>query len=220
MDYQNSIFDVADNNYYVREISKKETYYLLLNVHYARRLPPMSYAYGLFFGMELVGVITYGMPASPSLCVGVCGKEYRENVLELNRLCLVNNKKNEASMLVGKSLKMLPPRKIIVSYADTNQDHLGIVYQATNFIYTGITKARKEWAVKGLEKMHTKALSNTVSGMDNPLQALKDKYGDDFYQRERSQKHRYVMFTGNKTDKKELKLALKYPEMPYPKGKE
>ena len=93
MDYQNSIFDIADNNYYVREISKKETHYLLLNVHYARRLPPMSYSYGLFLGMNLVGVVTYGMPASPSLCVGVCGKEYRDRVLELNRLCLVNNKK-------------------------------------------------------------------------------------------------------------------------------
>jgi hypothetical protein len=29
---------------------------------------------------------------------------------------------------------------ILVSYADTRQGHMGIVYQATNWIYTGMTK--------------------------------------------------------------------------------
>ncbi len=29
---------------------------------------------------------------------------------------------------------------IIVSYADTSQNHHGYIYQATNWIYTGLTK--------------------------------------------------------------------------------
>ena len=178
----------------------------------------MSYAYGLFLDNELKGVVTYGMPASPSLCKGVAGDKWRKHVLELNRLCLVDNLPNEASRLVGASLKLLPKPLVVVSYADTAQSHTGYIYQATNFLYTGITVKRTEWAVRGLEHMHTKAISNTVAHLDMPpLQAVKEIYGDRFYYRERSQKHRYVFLVGNKTRRKELQQALRYPALPYPK---
>ena len=204
--------------YSVRAINKSDTHDLLLNVHYARRIPPISFAYGLFSDEVLKGVVTYGMPASPALCKGVCGEEWRRNVLELNRLCLVDNQPNEASRLVGASLKLLPQPKIVVSYADTAQKHTGFIYQATNFIYTGITVKRTEWAIRGLEHMHTKAISNTVANLGKPpLEALKEKYGDRFYYRDRSQKHRYVFLIGNKSERKVLKKALRYPVLPYPK---
>lgn len=204
--------------YSVRAINKSDTHDLLLNVHYARRIPPISFAYGLFNDEVLKGVVTYGMPASPALCKGVCGEEWRRNVLELNRLCLVDNQPNEASRLVGASLKLLPQPKIVVSYADTAQKHTGFIYQATNFIYTGITVKRTEWAIRGLEHMHTKAISNTVANLGKPpLEALKEKYGDRFYYRDRSQKHRYVFLIGNKSERKVLKKALRYPVLPYPK---
>lgn len=204
--------------YDVRQIDKRETHWLLLNVHYAKRIPPMSYAYGLFLDDELKGVVTYGMPASPSLCKGVAGEEWRKHVLELNRLCLVDNLPNEASRLVGASLKLLPKPTIIVSYADTAQNHTGFIYQATNFLYTGMTVKRTEWTVKGLEHMHTKAISNSVANSDKPpLEAIKEKYGDRFYYRDRSQKHRYIFFVANKTDKKKLLKALRYAPLPYPK---
>jgi hypothetical protein len=138
----------------------------------------------------------------------------------LNRLCLVDNLPNEASRLVGASLKLLPKPTIIVSYADTAQNHTGFIYQATNFLYTGVTVKRTEWTVKGLEHMHTKAISNSVSKSDKPpLEAIKEKYGDRFYYRERSQKHRYIFLVANKTDKKKLLKALRYQPLPYPKEK-
>lgn len=205
-------------NYTVAPIDKKQTHWLLLNVHYAKRIPPMSYAFGLFLDDELKGVVTYGMPASPALCKGVCGEEWKRNVLELNRLCLVDNQKNEASRLVGASLKLLPEKTVVVSYADSAQKHTGFIYQATNFLYTGMTVKRTEWAIRGLEHMHTKAISNTVRNSDKPpLEALKEMYGDRFYYRDRSQKHRYIFMVGNKKHKKEMLKALKYPVLPYPK---
>lgn len=198
--------------YQVKAIEKKRTHSFLLDIHYARRIPPISFAFGLFENDDLVGVITYGMPASPSLCKGICGKEYKDMVIELNRLCLLNNKKGEASRLVGASLRLLPKPKIVVSYADTSQEHTGIVYQATNFIYTGSTKPRTEIAVRGLEHFHSKALSNMAS-----KEELIAQYGDRVYQRPRSVKHRYIFFLGNKTEKKQMLKALKYPVLPYPK---
>lgn len=201
------------SEYQVREIPKNQTHDLLLNVHYAKRIPPISFAFGLFKLEKLVGVVTFGVPASPPLCKGICGQEFRHLVLELNRLCLVNNAKGEASRLVGASLRLLPKPRIIVSYADTAQDHVGVVYQATNFIYTGKTKPRTELAVKGLEHMHSKALSNLAN-----KQELLKKYGDRVYQRPRSVKHRYIYFIGSKKDRANFMQNLRYSVLPYPKS--
>ena len=205
------LFDTPHEGYSVRRIDPKETYDYLLNIHYAKRIPSISYAYGLYLDDDLVGVITYGSPASPSLCTGICGPEYRSKVLELNRLCLKNNQPNEASRLVGASFKLLPKPTIIVSYADTQQKHEGIVYQATNFLYTGLSSQRNEWTVKGLEHMHSKTLSD-----GNTLESIKEKYGDDFYYRERSRKHRYIMMLGSKSEKKQMIKDLRYEVQDYP----
>ena len=56
-------------------------------------------------------MVSYGTPASPDLCKGICGEEYKHLVKELNRLVLINNIKNEASLLIGKSLKLLKKLK-------------------------------------------------------------------------------------------------------------
>jgi hypothetical protein len=103
----------------VLPIKSEEAVPWILQKHYAKRLPSISYAFGLYENNQLIGVVTYGIPASNSLCEGVCGKQNKEYVIELNRLCLLNNDKNQSSFLVGNSLKMLPKPKIIVSYADT-----------------------------------------------------------------------------------------------------
>ena len=185
----------------------------LLEKHYAKRIPQIMNSFGLYKDDILVGVVTYGIPASPSLCMGICGKEYSEKVLELNRVCLLDNFKNEASFLVANSIKLLPKPSIVVSYADKAQGHVGYVYQATNFIYTGLSANRVDWAIKGMEHKHSKTISDGMS-----LDDMKDKYGDDFYYVERSRKHRYIFFHGSKTDKKVMRSKLKYPVEAYPKG--
>ena len=188
-------------NYSVNKISYEDTKPFILNIHYAKRMPSISYAYGLFLNNELVGMVSYGSPVSPSLCRGIAGLENKSFVIELNRLVLKYNKKNEASMLVGKSLKLLPKPKIIVSYADTKQNHIGYIYQATNFLFTGTTKPRTDIAGKnGKHSRHH----------------LGDKTKRVF----RSAKHRYVFINGNKKDKKKLLKELKYPILSYPKGNE
>ena len=74
----------------VKRISREETKNFILEIHYARRMPCVQYAFGLFDGDYPfpVGVVTYGQPASAPLCKGVAGEENRKHVLELNRLVL------------------------------------------------------------------------------------------------------------------------------------
>lgn len=199
--------------YEVLPVSSKETHWFLLNIHYAKRIPSISHAFGLYEDDQLVGVICYGTPASSTLCRGVCGDKWQSSVLELNRLVLKNNKKNEASRLIAGSMKLLPKPRIIVSYADTAQSHSGVVYQATNFIYTGLSAKFRDPKVKGLEHQHH---ASYARGLTN-AQVI-EKFGkENVYFVERSRKHRYIKFIGNKTEVKEMRSDLRYKVLPFPK---
>jgi hypothetical protein len=208
-----TLFIDVEKDYEVAQIRSDETYKFCLEIHYAKRIPSISFAFGLFRYGELVGVVTYGTPPSSTLCRGICGEKYQKNVLELNRLVLRDNQPNEASRLVGGSLKLLPKPRIIVSFADTAQNHEGFVYQATNFLYTGLSAKFKDPQVRGLEHQHHATYAH---GLTN--KQVVEKYGaENVTFIERSRKHRYITFTGNKTEKKAMLAALRYQILPYPK---
>jgi hypothetical protein len=216
--HQPDLFSDGQAGYHVRAIDPRETHPFILDVHYAHRLPAISYAFGLIRDGELVGIVTYGKPASHTLCQGVCGIEWSSQVLELNRLCLLDNQTNEASRLVGASLRLLPKPTVVVSYADTAQDHLGVIYQATNFIYTGTTTARDEWYVEGDEQNHSRQLFHLASNTElGGLAGLREMFGERLKTRPRSVKHRYIYFVAGRTDRRHLFEALRYPIQPYPK---
>lgn len=201
----------------INKIPAKEAEPFLLMRHYARRLCPISYAFGAWAGPVLIGVVTYGTPASSPLRAGICGEEWGDKVLELNRLCC-DNTKNVASTLVGRSLRLLPKPSVVVSYADTAQGHVGYIYQATNFIYTGLSAKRTDWKIKGREHLHGATVADESRGQENRAEWMRQKYGDDFYLQERSRKHRYVYFCGSNKQREDMKRALRYPIEPYPKG--
>ena len=202
----------------VRPIIPEDAHPWLLSKHYAHRLCPISYAFGAFEGNNLIGIVTYGTPVSSTLRDGVCGKDFSSSVLELNRLCC-ESRKNLASSLVGRSLGLLPKPSIVVSYADTGQGHIGFVYQATNFIYTGLSAKFKDPMVKGMEHKHHTTIGDEGRGHPSRIEFLKNKYGaENVYYIERDRKHRYVYFCGSKTQKKALLKSLKYEVLPYPKG--
>lgn len=184
-----------------RPVSREEWLPLVLNYHYARRVPSVSFAYGVEYDGELIGVVTFGKPASNSLCKGVCGEEYSKNVYELNRLVLLQPLKNVASQLIGYALRELKKHNlIIVSYADTAMNHNGYVYQATNFMYTGRTAQRTDkYVPKGKHSRH-------YTDENTNLRVV------------RSAKERYIYITGDKSFKKQALKALNYPVKPYPKN--
>jgi hypothetical protein len=201
----------------VLPVTRKDYLPFLLDVHYAQRCPSVSWAFGLYVDDYLEGVVTYGTPSSAPLRRGVCGDAFKSHVIELNRLCLLSNHRNHASILVGRSLRFLQGNKIVVSFADTQQGHVGYVYQATNFLYCGLSAKRTDWKVKGMEHLHGQTIADEFRGAPNRSKAMRDKYGDDFYLAPRPRKHRYVTFIGTRKFKKDAKRSLLYPTMPYPK---
>lgn len=200
----------------VKSIKSEETKEWFLYKHYAHRLPNIVYAFGLYDGNELVGVCSFGIPASPSLVVGALGEEYKNMFFELNRLCVNDNlPKNTLSFFVGACLRMLNngSPKVIVSYADSGMGHHGYIYQATNWIYTGMTKPHVEYSLPGFDNKHSRHALDDFGGINK----AKEK-GVEFEIKERTLKYRYFYFIGNKREKQKMKKSLKYPILPYPKG--
>jgi len=174
-----------------------------MNVHYARRLPSVSFGFQLLIGGEDCGALTIGKPASPWICRGVCGGKHSEKVWELNRLVLREGlPKNTASEFLSGCLRLLSKQgdKVIVSYSDEAWGHRGYIYQATNFIYTGCSKPRTD--VDPGEGKHSRHYSMTDEARSR--------------RKNRSAKHRYVTFIG--PNRRKLRRDLAYPVLPYPKG--
>lgn len=189
----------------VEPIDKKTAKQMVERIHYSRNFPGnVMYAFGLYKDGDLIGVCSYGIPASPPLCRGIAGEENKKRVLELNRLAIEPqfNGGNEASYLISHSLKMLPHYTFVVSYADTGWTHIGYVYQATNWLYTGMTKPRTDAFCNGVHPRHQK----------------EKKQGN--LRQNRNAKHRYVYLVGDRRERKRMLSELRYKTQPYPKGDE
>lgn len=200
-------------DYEIVELSYDEAMDLVVKNHYLHRKSPCSKAFGLNHKTKgILGCIVYGTPASSTLRMGVCGKDEKDNVIELTRLWIHDCVgKNAESFLISNTVKSCG-KDIVVSYADTSAEHVGYVYQASNWIYVGLSAKRTNWVVEGLDK-HNCTLVDKYSAKD-----IREKYGDRFKLVPRSRKHRYVWFNGSKKRRKELRAKLKYKVLDYPKG--
>jgi hypothetical protein len=114
------------------------------------------------FGIpEMVGVCIYTRPAGPT-----AGQSYYpeapDKVLELRRLCLIDSTpKNAESYFVSRTIKWLKQNtdwELILSYADMEQGHTGVIYRASNFEYVGVTGVGKTLEVDG-KRFHIRTLS-------------------------------------------------------------
>lgn len=202
--------------YSVQEIPYKLAMDIVVANHYLHRKAPASFCYGMFDANEnIIGVIVYGKPASPSLCEGICGKAYSKNVIELTRLWIMDGTpKNSESYLISKSLKLLPTNySIVVSFAEVGAGHVGVVYQATNWIYTGLSAKRALWSLDGDKSGHARHRFDEYGGEKK----AKEVFGDRMQKYYRPRKHRYVMFRGTAHAKKVLFAELKYKVYDYPK---
>jgi hypothetical protein len=186
---------------------------IVVEKHYLHRKSPCSKAFGLFHNGKIVGVVVYGISASSTLLKGIAGDEEKSNVYELTRLWVDDCvPKNGESFLIGNTLKQLD-KEIIVSYADASQNHLGVVYQATNFLYTGLSAKFRDPKVKGLENQHHTTYAN---GLTN--KQVIEKFGEEnVYWVERARKHRYVFINAHGKRRKQLIAKIRYKISDYPK---
>jgi hypothetical protein len=201
--------------YRIEKIDYHVAMEIVVTNHYLHRTCPCKFAFGLINNETngIDGVVIYGVPPSSTLLRGICGDEEKQNVYELNRLWVTDHApKNSESYLIANTIKLLD-REIVVSFADTSQGHIGYVYQATNFIYTGLSSKFKDPKVKGLEHQHHATYAKGLT-----MSQLREKFGEEnVYWAERPRKHRYIFFNCGRKRKKELMDKLQYKILPYPK---
>jgi hypothetical protein len=185
---------------------------VVVRSHYLHRPAPCSHAWGLYLKGELIGCIMYGTPASSSLRAGICGPEHVKDVIELTRLWIDDRgPRNAESFLIGHTLRKVP-KEIIVSFADASFGHRGVVYQATNWIYTGLSAKRTDWTIEGSD-LHSHTLADAFTSSE-----IRERFGDDFKLKDRPRKHRYIFFNCSRSRRKVLLAKLRYPVVSYPKG--
>jgi hypothetical protein len=204
---------VSLKDYIIQPISNALAMSVVIREHYLHRRAPCSFAFGLFLREELKGVICYGTPSSATLRKGLAGPENISNVIELTRLWVSDDvPKNGESFLIGNTVRKVD-KEFVVSFAEIQQGHLGIVYQATNWIYTGLSAKRTNWHVDG-DTRHSQSLADEY----RTVAELRERFGDRFTLVPRPRKHRYVFFNANRRRRKEMLKELRYPILPYPKN--
>lgn len=140
----------------VEPISKAQITSFTERKHYSKSVGVVTKAFALVHNNIIEGIITYRPPSRPIEQYAFKDRDFP--IYELARLVVQTSVPNAASYFISKTLGLLEPHCAIVSYADTEWSHVGIVYQATNWIYTGKTKANDNSYMINGKKVHPRTL--------------------------------------------------------------
>jgi hypothetical protein len=182
---------MAKEEFHIKSISKKQSAEILLKYHYLKDISKgfkSGHNYGLFRNEELLGVVIFtGLPV-PELAKSMFGlmRNQQNGLFELSRLCIhpeiQESEHNITSWFVSRCVKKLRKEqnvRAILSYADSDF-HEGTIYKACNFVYYGLSSAKKDFWIKQSDGTYIKHSRGKLRGLDGEW-------------RSRTQKHRYLL---------------------------
>jgi len=169
---------------------------------------------------QIVGVCTFGAPMW-SVSAGVTGGALWDvklglgrwfDCLELTRLWVDDSETEHCieSKFVAwclREVKKINPNAFIVSYADSAAGHVGTIYQALGFTYTGLSIP---WTDKTAGGKDHRSVSKKMQG--EKIGNRRSWAGVNVERKKRSRKHRYVKFLNPKDEP-----LLAWKRLPYPK---
>lgn len=242
----NSISFVDTSSVFIRQINPATAKEIIVKNHYSHTWTMCSVALGVFLKQkekassffendceELIGCLVYGSPVGRAAASSISLEIKHDQVYELVRLWIkdIPHAKNIESYCIGQSFKWLRENrsniKALISYADNEAGHTGIIYQSTNWIYQGNSqlKLMPNYSVSltsseegGYKWIHSRTVFARYKTTNN--EALKKLIGRDFYIKKESTKHRYVYILATKKEKKKIVKTLKHKSYSYPKKDE
>jgi hypothetical protein len=173
-------------------------------VHYSKRPSIFWAGFALCEGVRVTGVCVFGQPSPPIQKHSFLDRDF--NLYELSRLAIKSEDRNAASFLVGNALKRLERPCAVVSYADSSWGHSGIVYQATNWLFTGSTKSHDHLYLVDGVRTHPMTLRDR--GVTSPKDWAKE---NGIQTLPPEPKHRYFYLCGDRKQKREMLHKLRYP---------
>ena len=185
---------------------------LFIRHHYLHSGPAgVKLSFGVFAGNRLAGAVA--LNAGPINGWRLVEGARREDCLCLARLWLADDlPRNSESRVLGLVVRMLRHHtavRFLVSYADPAAGHLGTIYQAAGWIYTGTCEAQPLMAVGDAPPRHTRSIAS-VNGTHSA--AFFRSQGLDVRLIPTVAKHRYLMFVDPA-----WRTRLRIPVLPYPK---
>ena len=183
----------------VATASKEAAEYAAKNWHYSKCLPVGKLVkYGVWENENFIGVVIYSRGASPNL--GTALELDQTEVCELTRVALTNHEA-PVSQIVAITLTQLkkdnPALRAVISFADPKEGHVGGIYKAGNWLFTGVSNSVVEYFIEG-RWMHTR---NAYHHPNRPTAAKRESPG----------KFRYVYPLDRPMRKQVSLLALPYP---------
>jgi hypothetical protein len=212
------------------EVAKK----MIVKNHYSHTIGfGISLALGLFqpdkpdpfferIEGKLMGCIVFCVPVGAQVHKGISPLvTSQDEVFELTRLWVSDELgKNTESWFISQSFKYLkrhyPNIKTLISYSDTEQQHLGTIYQATNWIYQGeFFHGDMLYSFdEGKSWRHNKGLRNVYGATThNELLSVLPR---PFWYKQTSPKHRYLYLLGDRNTNRRIFKTLKHSPQPYP----
>jgi len=185
----------------------------VLRWHYSRTMPSAKLVrIGVWEGGRFRGAILYGSGANRHLSRPF-GLEPTQ-ACELVRVALAPGRQHPTSRCLAISLKLLrrqcPGLELVVSYADTKEGHLGVIYQATNWIFLG---ASAQPYLKVLGKIeHPRSLYDRYGPSGQSVPWLREHVDPNARRVKRPPKLKYVYAFS-----KPLRAKLQAKARPYPK---
>jgi len=224
----------------IRKIDKFLAEDLIVKNHYSHKWSLCNIAYGVFYTTEkkseffdgydeiLIGTVVFGGPIGRRAAKSISSMVKLNEVIELVRLFIHDGYgRNIESFVISKSLKLLkkdfPNLKVVISYSDTEQGHNGCIYQASNFLFTGLnsdTNLMDNYSVSLTENpykwLHSRTVFSTY-GSHN-VEHLKKRIGHTFFRKKEAGKLRYIYILSDKKTKRDILKTLKMKVLPYPKN--
>ena len=181
--------------------------------HYSRRMPKSKlFKVGAWENGNFIGVVIFGVGGGNSTHGGKYGLNRAGEVCELVRVALRSHE-SPVSKIVAVALRFLkkfnPKLRMVVSFADTMQGHHGGIYQAGNWIYTGLTEGDREFHVNG-EILHPRTIH--LRGWKQVESWLRDNVDASARLVKTPGKHRYLMPLDAEMRAQIAPLAKPYPK--------
>ncbi len=186
---------------------------LLVKHHYLHSLPGGTrLAFGVFLNSRLFGAITFG--CGPTNAYRLVEGSNPEDCMVLTRLWLSDEPpQNSESRVISVCLRAIRKYtriKFLVSYADPSQGHMGTIYQATGWLYTGLSEAMPLFDLGDGVARHSRSLSHAYGSHST---RHFNKHGARLKLLPQAAKHRYVYLL-DASARSKLKPAV----LPYPKA--
>ena len=186
----------------------------VLRWHYSRTMPKAKLVkVGVWEDRRFVGAIVYGLGANRHLARPFGLKD--TEACELVRVALAPGREHPTSQCVAISLKLLrrqsPGLRLVVSYADAGQGHVGTIYQAGGWLYLG-TSDQSYIRVRGVVE-HPRTLYDRFGPKGQSIPWLREHVDPHAARVPITPKHKYV-FPLDKKLRRELAICV----LPYPKS--